>query len=561
MKRIFTILFAISIATLGYSQSQRLVLLEEFTQASCGPCASSNPTIHALLVNNPTKITGIYYHTSWPGTDIMYNHNPADPDARVSYYGVTYVPYSVLDGNFYAGSATGWNINTVNNRYDDPSPCDLGLSYRISSDNDSIYVMMMVKPTAPMSFENAVAYAVVIEKHIHFNTPPGSNGEKDFYNVVKKLLPGKNGQAIPKTMNVGDYFILESSWKLANVYDVNELSAIGFVQNNQNKEILQSINGSVDAIVPLYQNDLQPTVVENVMPTNCYGKVSPVVTIRNNGVLPLTQCEIRYSVNGLNEQVYNFTGNIPSMGSFKVALPETNFDVEPDNILRIKTFNPNGVGDEYSSNDEILTSIPAAVSGKPRVVLTVKTDKAPQETTWEIVDATGNVVKSGGPYANQLTIYKDTLDLPQNACYTFRAFDAGGNGVCCTNGNGMIKLVDGTGTAMFIANQFGDKYENQFFVDQAIGIDNGIANQTRLNIYPNPATDLLNIDLTLSNESIVKMELYDLSGRLVYSNYSGRLRMGDHDLSLEVSGLRAGTYTLRVIAGEEAINRKVVITR
>ena len=289
MKRIFTILFAISIATLGYSQSQRLVLLEEFTQASCGPCASSNPTIHALLVNNPTKITGIYYHTSWPGTDIMYNHNPADPDARVSYYGVTYVPYSVLDGNFYAGSATGWNINTVNNRYDDPSPCDLGLSYRISSDSDSIYVMMMVKPTAPMSFENAVAYAVVIEKHIHFNTPPGSNGEKDFYNVVKKLLPGKNGQAIPKTMNVGDYFILESSWKLANVYDVNELSAIGFVQNNQNKEILQSINGSVDAIVPLYQNDLQPTVIENVMPTNCYGKVSPVVTIRNNGTLPLTQ--------------------------------------------------------------------------------------------------------------------------------------------------------------------------------------------------------------------------------------------------------------------------------
>jgi hypothetical protein len=177
------------------------------------------------------------------------------------------------------------------------------------------------------------------------------------------------------------------------------------------------------------------------------------------------------------------------------------------------------------------------------------------------VDATGNVVKSGGPYANQLTIYKDTLDLPQNACYTFRAFDAGGNGVCCTNGNGMIKLVDGTGTALFIANQFGAKYENQFFVDQAIGIDNGIANQTRLNIYPNPATDLLNIDLTLSNESIVKMELYDLSGRLVYSNYSGRLRMGDHDLSLEVSGLRKGTYTLRVIVGEEAINRKVVITR
>lgn len=561
MKRFFTIIFILSMGLAGFSQSQRLVLLEEFTQASCGPCASSNPTIHTLLVNNPTKITGIYYHTSWPGTDIMYNQNPDDPNARVSYYGVTYVPFSVLDGNFYAGSATGWNINTVNNRYDDPSPCDVDLSYRLSADNDSIYVMMMVKPTMAMTLENAVAYAVIIEKHIHFNSAPGSNGEKDFYNVVKKLLPGKTGVAIPKTMNVGDYFILESSWKLANVYDINELSAIGFVQNNQNKEILQSANGHTEPIVPLYQNDLQPTVVSNVMPTNCYGKVSPVVTIRNNGALPLTQCEIRYSVNGLNEQVYQFTGNIASMSSFDVALPEATFDVEPSNVLRIKTYNPNGVSDEYASNDEIVTSIPSAVAGKPRVILTVKTDKAPQETTWEVVDGSGNIIKSGGPYTNQLTIYKDTLDLPQNSCYTFRAYDAGGNGVCCTNGNGMIKLVDGAGTALFIANQFGDKYENQFFVDEAIGIENGIVNKTRLNIYPNPASDLLNIDLSLARETSVKMELFDLSGRLVYSNNSGNLGAGEHDLSMEVSGLRTGSYTLRITAGEEVINRKVVLTR
>lgn len=113
------------------------------------------------------------------------------------------------------------------------------------------------------------------------------------------------------------------------------------------------------------------------------------------------------------------------------------------------------------------------------------------------------------------------------------------------------------GVALFIANQFGDKYENQFFVDEAIGIENGIVNKTRLNIYPNPASDLLNIDLSLARETSVKMELFDLSGRLVYSNNSGNLGAGEHDLSMEVSGLRTGSYTLRITAGEEVINRKV----
>ncbi|MCK7514365.1 MAG: hypothetical protein MZV70_67020 [Desulfobacterales bacterium] len=32
-------------------------------------------------------------------------HNPTEVHARVGYYGVTYVPWSVLDGNFYLPAA------------------------------------------------------------------------------------------------------------------------------------------------------------------------------------------------------------------------------------------------------------------------------------------------------------------------------------------------------------------------------------------------------------------------------------------------------------------------
>lgn len=48
-----------------------------------------------------------------------------------------------------------------------------------------------------MSGSQLVAHNVVIEKHIHFNTAPGTNGEKDFYNVMKKMLPGSGAPACP----------------------------------------------------------------------------------------------------------------------------------------------------------------------------------------------------------------------------------------------------------------------------------------------------------------------------------------------------------------------------
>jgi len=60
-----------------------------------------------------------------------------------------------------------------------------------------------------------------IEKHIHFSSPPGTNGEKDFYNVMVKMLPSATGTSLPSSFQVGDYFVLEFAWKLANVYNIN----------------------------------------------------------------------------------------------------------------------------------------------------------------------------------------------------------------------------------------------------------------------------------------------------------------------------------------------------
>jgi hypothetical protein len=93
MKKTFTFLTILLAGSLAFAQSQRLVMVEGFSQASCGPCASQNPALNAALSAAGTStVVSIKYQTSWPGVDPMNAQNPTEVAARVSYYNISGVP-------------------------------------------------------------------------------------------------------------------------------------------------------------------------------------------------------------------------------------------------------------------------------------------------------------------------------------------------------------------------------------------------------------------------------------------------------------------------------------
>ena len=59
----------------------------------------------------------------------------------------------------------------------------------------------------------------------------------------------------------------------------------------------------------------------------------------------------------------------------------------------------------------------------------IRTDANPQQNTWEVLNAEGAVIQSGGPYANASTIYQETIPLPAEDCYLFKIYDSGGDGL------------------------------------------------------------------------------------------------------------------------------------
>jgi hypothetical protein len=559
MKRIlFSAVLLFAVVSL-YSQSQRLVLLEEFTQASCSPCASANPGIYALLNANPDKITSVWYHTSWPGYDPMNLHNPTEVAARVGYYGVSYVPWSVLDGNYYSGSATGWNIGTVNARYAVPSPFSMSLQHQLNATNDTIFVTMVAEATTDVS-GNMTAHNVVIEKNIHFNNPPGSNGEKDFKNVMKKMLPDKDGTTLPATMTTGDYFIVQESWKLANVYDITQLASVAFVQNKATKEVHQSVNSSTSPVTLPYDNDLQVMNVSEFSSTNCSGKISPKVLIRNNGNNGVTSFSLKYRVNSDPEALFTWTGSMASLQKATITLPEYTFTPLTSNVLHVYTADPNSVPDEYRKNDTLRYTIGAAPLTTSRIFIYIKTDNKPEETTWDIRNSAGDIVGSGGPYETGGVMNKDTVDLPAYDCYTFNLYDAGGNGLCCVNGSGLFYVIDDEENTISAGNSFGSHIFNEFNYAEAQAIPEPLEAGT-LSIAPNPSAGEAMVLLHLNRGAVVKAQLVSTLGNVVRNWDHGFMNQGEQSFGLNCEDLPAGLYILRVMAGKQAMTAKVSIVK
>ncbi|MDX9906761.1 MAG: T9SS type A sorting domain-containing protein [Bacteroidales bacterium] len=547
----------------GLSQSQRMVLIEEATNASCGPCASQNPAFDNLLNQNRDILTAIKYHWYFPGYDPMHNHNTVENNARVSYYGINGVPTATIDGDIpngptfsYPGGPHGYTQALLDEYAAIPSPFNLWLSHRISDDEDSIYVDMMIEATQAVS-GTLIAHMVVVEKHINFTTPPGSNGEKNFLDVMKKMIPDQFGTTLPTSFQPGEYLILQGSWELANVYKIEELGVVGFVQNNVNKDVLQAANSTAEPFTPLYDHEASITKVSNVSETNCLGTVRPELTIRNNGAEPLTQVDVYYRINDETTYLYEWTGNLGFLGSDVITLPEISFDINDENSLYAYTVDPNGVPDEYIGNDTIIQPFGRAEITPLTVKLMIRTDENPDETTWEIRNSVGELQFSGGPYSQPNTVIQETFQMEDMECYIFRIFDVGGDGL---NIPGFYALYHGTNSYISNGTDFGAIDTAYFEVNTQVGIDEMQSNPPIV-IFPNPARDKFTTTLWLDGQKEVRIFIYDVAGQLVTSVYAGQLMAGYQTVEINTKDLAPGLYFVRTNIGPTHQTQKITIIK
>lgn len=541
MKKITLVLASLLmlIALKTNAQNERVLLFECFTNTGCAPCAQQNPALDALISNNGDRIAAIKYHMSWPSSnDPMYLHNTADNDSRRGVYEVNSVPHTVVDGIRFANLPSGLSQNMVNNWLNIQSPLDLRLSYELNEADNIITVHVMGRASTAIS-GNCKLYVGVIEKEIDFNSAPGPNGERVFYSVMKKLLPTATGTVIGE-MAAGDYFAYTFTWEWANVYDVEQLDAIAWVQNYNSKEVYQACHSS-QTLEPFFANEAGVSNISNVKSVNCSGYAEPKVLLNNFGSNPLTSAEMQLFFNGELMKTVEWTGNLPLFGTEKVDLGGISIMVEEENNLEVRIVSINGGSDEAPTNDVTTCEFKGAPETVGKVLkLTIRTDNNPQEVTWTVTNTTtGEVILQGGPYDQANHNYTETLDITGDGCYDFTIFDAGGDGL--TDANGFYGLKAGS-TTLFSGGAFEYEESNELSYEVTAKVEENPT--TAINAYPNPTSGMLNLVF----EGKQKVNLYNMAGQHVYEGVAeGWLQIDMKPFGAGLYAIQIGTETLRIV--------------
>jgi len=79
--------------------------------------------------------------------------------------------------------------------------------------------------------------------------------------------------------------------------------------------------------------------------------------------------------------------------------------------------------------------------------------------------------------------------------------------------------------------------------------------------YPNPFKSTTNIEFTLSRESQVKMEVYNIHGQLIETLLHARKPSGQHVIEFNGDHLPRGVYFCKISTGEAYRVRKILLVK
>lgn len=151
------------------------------------------------------------------------------------------------------------------------------------------------------------------------------------------------------------------------------------------------------------------------------------------------------------------------------------------------------------------------------------------------------------------------------------------------NGTTIISLLSGK---MLKVNDTGGNGDNMFAVTQEDNGFNGLpgycyyigsqtfdcgslrllSNQKEepvsgMNVFPNPAREIVNVDFTLKEESDIKVEMIDFTGKVVSTEKYNNTSEGNNRITFSVKDVKSGFYTIRVSGDGINETQKLVIVQ
>lgn len=230
------------------SLPRKNVLLEMFSSGQCPSCAPLNSWVHPIFVEENANATDNSGHLSV----VKYQVNiPAagDPTVteqtleRAELYNVSSAPSVFMNGrNFpHRDTTFGRHLRDSVAKFIQQT-VSTGLEASLEREGNTF----KIQTTVTNYLNDINDYNIVIcliEDSIHHSSTM-HNGEKDFYNVVRQMIPDVTGEPLP-ALNPGEstdkYFEYTFDAESPQIYSsLDNMGAVIFLQNNKNRQVSQA---------------------------------------------------------------------------------------------------------------------------------------------------------------------------------------------------------------------------------------------------------------------------------------------------------------------------------
>jgi hypothetical protein len=223
--------------------SQRVVLIEDFSNVSCNPCVTSNLILDALAngTYSRSKVAVVKYATNFPSpSDPFYTGSRTDCDARMSYYQILASPTTIVGGVDRPPSTDSSAIKSaIDVALMQPARFMIDVTDGVAAGLYSITVTVRTLDTAGLDWQHLVLHTVVTEAEIIYSSPPGSNGETRFTDIMRAMLPSKTGEPLHPD-GAGGTMQYSRSIPISQAWRSDQLHSVAFIQHTQTRVVYQS---------------------------------------------------------------------------------------------------------------------------------------------------------------------------------------------------------------------------------------------------------------------------------------------------------------------------------
>ena len=341
-----------------------------------------------------------------------------------------------------------------------------------------------------------------------------------------------------------------------NIFTAGQKTRITTVMNNSPRRSTLKTSQK-DVAIPLFANDAE-VIIDNACgtsPATCAvpNPPSPLKTILlyNRGTSTMTSATISYNVNGGTNYVNNWTGSLAPNKYATITLANT----AVNGTLNTSITSVNGGADERASNNTTSKAFGGEVFPDHAYTtfnFTLIGDPFGTETSWELTNAGGTILYSGGTYTDMAFQGTQVLEnnvawtLPTNGCYTLTVYDSYGDGIIGVNGNGSFNVKTNAGAITVISNTtFSGSSVSHSFRNTALSAESFELFDS-VSLYPNPAKDKITISVPQGLDLNGKYEVYNTLGQKI----STKKISSENDLLINTNNFQTGMYFINLSIGE-----------